>query len=265
MRVRSLTVVAACLLGCGDDADDTTLRWQPTPGTSWQWQLQGTIDTSVDAAVFDIDLHDAPQAVIDELHAAGKHVICYFDTAYEPGRPDSDELLPYIGDPIDGWPGQYWLDIREPVVRDVMIRRLQLAADKRCDGVEYRLVEYDDVDVASNDTMLGITPDEQLEFIRLLAREGHARGLAVGLKNDLEQVTALVGDMDFAVNEQCFEYDECDLLDPFVAANKAVFGTEYTEGDLATLGATVCPRANAKNFDTLIKHLDLGVERHPCR
>jgi len=31
---------------------------------------------------------------------------------------------------------------------------------------------------------------------------------------------------DWALNEQCFEFDECDLLDPFVAAGKAVFGVE---------------------------------------
>lgn len=257
------------LAGCDDEAvigPDITENpnggdhWKPAPGTSWQWQLQGAIDTTVDADVFDLDLFETPQAVIDELHDKGKRVICYFDTAYEPNRPESAQLMPYIGDPVEGWPGQYWLDVREQVVRDVMIGRLQLAQEKRCDGVE-----PDDVDVASNDTALGITPAQQLDFIQLLARESHARGLAVGLKNDLEQIPDLVGTVDFAVNEQCFEYDECDLLDPFIAAGKAVFGAEYTEGDLATLGATVCPRANAKDFDTLIKHLDLGAERFSCR
>nr|MBA3539724.1 endo alpha-1,4 polygalactosaminidase [Deltaproteobacteria bacterium] len=72
-------------------------------------------------------------------------------------------------------------------------------------------------------------------------------------------------DMDFAVNEECFEYAECDALAPFIAANKPVWNTEYTDGDLATKGATVCPGAIALDFDTLIKHLDLGAERHTCR
>jgi len=29
------------------------------------------------------------------------------------------------------------------------------------------------------------------------------------------------------VNEQCFEYDECDALSPFVAAGKAASHAEY--------------------------------------
>ncbi len=37
------------------------------PGTEWQWQLQGTIDTSIDVPYYDIDLFDSPQATIDQL------------------------------------------------------------------------------------------------------------------------------------------------------------------------------------------------------
>ena len=82
----------------------------------------------------------------------------------------------------------------------------------------------------------------------------------MGLKNDLEQVSELLGDFDWALNEQCFEYDECDLLDPFVAAGKAVLGVEYT-GDPATF----CPLANAKGFSWLKKNLDLDAWRIDCQ
>ena len=30
-------------------------------GSSWQWQLSGTIDTSYDVSVYDVDLFDAPE------------------------------------------------------------------------------------------------------------------------------------------------------------------------------------------------------------
>jgi hypothetical protein len=40
---------------------------------------------------------------------------------------------------------------------------------------------------------------------------------------------------------------------------------EYTDGPLATKGETICPRANALNFDTLIKRLDLDPPRYACR
>ncbi|CAM5461747.1 Glycoside-hydrolase family GH114 TIM-barrel domain-containing protein OS=Streptomyces albaduncus OX=68172 GN=FHS32_003323 PE=4 SV=1 [Streptomyces griseoloalbus] len=38
--------------------------------------------------------------------------------------------------------------------------------------------------------------------------------MAVGLKNDLDQIRGLVGDFDFAVNEQCAQYGECDRTHP---------------------------------------------------
>jgi hypothetical protein len=49
-----------------------------------------------------------------------------------------------------------------------------------------------------------------------LANTAHANGLAIGLKNDLNQVAALQPLFDFAVNEQCVQYSECDMLDPFL-------------------------------------------------
>ncbi len=230
------------------------------PGTSWQWQLTGTIDTTVDAGVFDLDLFETPQATIDALHASGRKVICYFDTAYEPNRPDSTQLAPYRGNPLQGWPGQYWLDFRQPAVRAVMAARLDLAVSKRCDAVE-----PDDVDAIDNMPGFPLTNADQLDFCRFLSREAHSRALGVALKNDLAQVADLVADFDFAVNEECFQYNECDQLLPFIQAGKAVLQVEYTAGDLETKAGQICPGANALNFDTLIKHLDLGVPRRPCR
>lgn len=238
----------------------TSGYWYPTPGTSWQWQLSGTLDTSFDVQAYDIDLFTTTEAQIAALHTAKRKVICYFDTAYEPGRPDSAKLDPYKGNPMDGWPGQYWLDVRQPAVLDVMKARLALAQTKNCDAVE-----ADDVDARSNDPGFPITAAEQQAFIRALAKEAHARGMGFALKNDLEEIGALLADVDFAVNEECFAYSECDALKPFIAAGKAVLQVEYTSGDLAAKGATVCPKANALDFDTLIKRLDLDAPRYACR
>jgi hypothetical protein len=234
--------------------------WKPTPGTSWQWQLTGNLDTTFDVTVYDIDLFETTPAQIDALHAAGRKVVCYFDTAYEPGRPDSAALAPYEGNPVDGWPGQFWLDIRQKPVVDVQLARIALAAQKHCDGIE-----ADDVDSRSNNPGFPITTADQEGFIRTLAAEAHARGLAYGLKNDLDEIADLVSISDFAINEECFQYTECDLLAPFVSAQKAVFQVEYTDGNLATKGATFCDSANAQNFDSLVKHLDLDAPRFSCR
>ena len=182
------------------------------------------------------------------------------DTAYEPDRPDSDELEPYRGNPIDGWPGQYWLDVREPAVLEVMKKRIAMAQSKGCDAIE-----ADDVDARSNDPGFPIRTNEQQAFIRALANETHAKGMAFGLKNDLEEIDALIDVSDFAINEECFEWDECDALKPFIDAGKAVFHVEYSENDLEGKADEICPMANRLNFDTLIKRLDLDAARRACR
>ncbi len=233
--------------------------WRPTPGTSWQWQLTGTLDTSLDVQAYDIDLFETSPQAIAALHAQGRKVICYFSAgSYEPGRPDSSQFpAATLGNGLDGWPGERWLDTRAQAVRDLMTARLALAAQKGCDAVE-----PDNVDGYANRNGHGLTAADQLDYNRFLADSAHARGLSVGLKNDLDQVQALVSSFDWALDEQCFQYDECDLLRPFIAANKAVFEVEYGSASLAT---SVCPRANALGFDTLIKDLDLGPRRIACR
>ena len=40
----------------------------------------------------------------------------------------------------------------------------------------------------------------------------------MGLKNDLDQVPQLLPYFDWALNEECMAYDECDLLAPFIDA-----------------------------------------------
>jgi hypothetical protein len=250
---------AGAAAGSGGTAEPGSW-WRPKPGTSWQWQLTGKLDTSFDVDAYDIDLFNTSKATIDALHAQGRKVICYFDTAYEPDRPDSKKLEPYRGNPVDGWPGQYWLDVREAEVLAVMKSRLEMAQSKRCDGVE-----ADDVDGRSNDPGFPITAADQQTFIKAIADQAHELGIAFGLKNDLEEIGALLSVSDFAINEECFEYDECAELKAFVDAGKAVFQVEYTEGDLAKKAGQICPDANELNFDTLIKHLDLDAPRKACR
>jgi hypothetical protein len=82
----------------------------------------------------------------------------------------------------------------------------------------------------------------------------------VGLKNDLDQIGDLVGDFDWALNEQCYEYSECDLLQPFINAGKAAFGVEYS-GDEDEF----CPYFNVAGYSWLKKNIDLGAWRIDCQ
>jgi hypothetical protein len=207
--------------------------------------------------MFDIDLFDAPQSVINQLHSMGRIVICYFSAgSWEDWRPDAGSFPAAVKGSSNGWPGEKWLDIRRiDLLSPIMGARLDLAAQKGCDGVE-----PDNVDGYTNSTGFPLTYNDQLLYNRWLAEAAHDRGLSVGLKNDIDQVGDLVDNFDWALNEQCFQYNECDSLLPFVQAGKAVFGVEY-QGSTSTF----CPRANAMNFDWLKKNLNLDAYRAACR
>ncbi len=233
------------------------------PYTSWQWQLTGTIDTSLDVTMYDIDLFDAPQATIDTLHEEGRTVVCYFSAgSWEAWRPDAAEFpSEALGNALAGWPGEYWLDIRMDEVRDLMRQRLDLAVEKRCDGVE-----PDNVDGYANNNGLGLTAADQLDYNQFLAREAHARGLSVGLKNDVGQIDALASCFDWALNESCLVYDECTRYAPFVDAGKAVFHVEYVdrESQGEATAAAVCGDPALEGFSTLIKTWDLDAWAIAC-
>ncbi len=261
MRALLSTALSGLLaLACGRvGGGPERVAWQPSPGTTWQIQLSGTLDASVDAAIYDVDLFDQPASAVAALHGQGRKVICYFSAgSYEDWRPDKDRFpAAAIGNPLQGWSGEWWLDVRSPAVRDIMAARMDLAVQKGCDGVD-----PDNVDGYANDSGFPLTAADQLDYNRFLATAAHARGLAIGLKNDLDQVVDLVASFEWALDEECFQYGECGLLSPFAAAGKPVFQIEY--GDQA-LAATVCPQANALGFDTLVKHISLDAWRISCR
>ncbi len=239
------------------DKEPIRAIWQPSPGTTWQWQLSGPLDLSVEAEVFDIDLFETPKSVIDELHSQGRKVICYFSAgSWEGWREDADQFPEEVlGLPLEGWPDEKWLDIRQiDLLAPIITARLDLAVQKGCDAIE-----PDNVDGYLNDTGFPLTYEDQLRFNKWLAQEAHQRGLSIGLKNDLEQIEDLVDYFDWALNEQCFAYQECTKLLPFIERGKAVFGVEY-QGDPADF----CPQANAYGFSWMKKHLELDAWRIPC-
>jgi hypothetical protein len=223
--------------------------WAPAPTTTWQWQLSGTLDTSVPAQLYDVDLFETPARTVAALHAKGARVICYFSA----GSTTADG--PLAGERLEGWPDERWLDIRRlDALRPSIERRLDLCARKGFDGVE-----PDNVDGYANRSGFPLRARHQLRFNRFLAREAHERGLSIGLKNDLDQVRTLEPHFDWALNEQCFEYRECDRLKPFTHAGKAVFVAEY-----ALAPEAFCPAARAAGFMAMRKPLELGAQRTPC-
>ncbi|XOU94965.1 MAG: endo alpha-1,4 polygalactosaminidase [Candidatus Kerfeldbacteria bacterium] len=232
--------------------------WVPTQEDTWQWQLSGTINTEYDVDIFDIDLVNSPQSIIDILHSKGIKVICYFSAgSWEDFRTDADEFPENVlGKTLDGWENEKWLDVSSYTEFSSIIEaRLDLAVEKGCDAVE-----PDNVDGYQNISGFKLTSNDQLIYNKWLAEQAHDRGLSIGLKNDLDQINDLVGQFDFAVNEQCFEYDECELLLPFINQGKAVLGVEY---EIET--TDFCDQANNMKFSWLKMDYDLEGGRTSCK
>ena len=200
--------------------------WMPSPSTSWQWQLNGLpIDRTIQAEMYDIDLFDNDTATVSALHAEGRKVVCYVNAGgWEDWRPDAasfpDEL---IGENLDDWAGERWLDIRRiDLLAPIMEARIDSCQAKGFDGIE-----LDNIDGFLNDTGFPLSYEDQLEYNIWLADAAHARGLSIGLKNDMEQIPDLLAHFDWALNEECFQYEECETLLPFIEVGKAVFNVEY--------------------------------------
>jgi hypothetical protein len=232
--------------------------WTPPQALTWYWQLQGKVKNYEPVAAFDIDGFDNSAAEVAALHAEGKHVICYLSVGTaENWRADYSSFPESVlGNPDEGWPGERWIDIRQiGVVGPIMEKRFQMCHEKGFDAVE-----PDNINGWENKSGFPLTRADQLRFNRWIARQVHKRGMAVALKNDSRQVRQLVGSFDFAVVEECFQYEECDLFEPFVEAGKAVFEAEY---ELPT--AKFCAQAEALGFAAIRKDVELFPQPwEPC-
>lgn len=229
--------------------------WTPAPGTSWQWQLSGPIDTSLDVTAYDVDLFDTSDAVLRQLADDGRIIICYFSAgAWEDWRPDASSFDPSVLGETNGWPGERWLDIRRlDLVGPLIEARLDLAVGRGCDAVE-----PDNVDAYANQSGFNLTATDQIVFNSFLAQAAHDRGLSIGLKNAAELVGVLEPLYDWALVEECVRFSECASYTPFVDAGKAVFHVEYG-GDLS-----YCAGIGSLGFSTLEKDLEVGPTHRPC-
>jgi hypothetical protein len=271
MRATCVSLLAAALLlataspaaaeppSCPPVERQANGTWKPVATTApWQWQLQGKVDAGVPACVLDVDGFETPGATVAALHRGGRVAICYLDVgSWESYRPDAG-LFPrsVIGRRYEGFPDERWLDIAHfRRFAPILERRFRLCARKGFDAVE-----PDNVAGFENRTGFDLTAAEQLRFNRWVAARVRALGMAVALKNDPRQVRALLGRFDFAIVEQCFQYEECESYKPFVSDGKAVFEAEYELEPSA-----YCDAAKTLGFSAIRKSYDLFAQPwEPC-
>lgn len=237
----------------------TPRPWSPPLVTSWQWQLSAppTASQLLSVHMYDVDGFGAPASLVTAMHAQNTQAVCYIDAGTsENWRPDTGSFPASVLGANNGWPGEQWLDIRQlSILGPIMTARFQMCKDKGFDAVE-----PDNIDGYSNNTGFPLTAQEQLTYNQWIAQTVHSLGLSVALKNDVDQVGDLLSYFDFVIDEQCFEFSECDQLLPFINANKAVFEVEYNLDP-----SQFCPQAKAMNFNSLKKDLALDATRTACR
>lgn len=256
-----------------------------TTETTWNWQLNaapGAVNLSAvnleyDADVYVVDMF--AQLVSDSitpLKDMGRKVVCYFSAGtYEPWRPDKDLFSNVtLGNPHNAYPDEQWLDVNDPFVAKLMINRLNMAVALGCDGVE-----LDNVDgwIPSANSGFSYTLEDQLLFNKKMANEAHKRGLAVALKNNVEMIVELADWFDLVINEECFQYNECEGYVPMIERGKPVFNAEYKlfgpneevllpVADYPDERAALCAKSREFGFQTLFLPIELdGTFRMSCR
>jgi hypothetical protein len=146
--------------------------------------------------------------------AAGLYNICYVN-AFQ-AQPDeraswpADLLLRDADGEVvvdEDW-GEALLDIRTAAKRARVAARVNRWIDG-CAAKGFDAVEPDNYDSYTRSDDL-LTANDATAFITLLSRHAHARRLAIAQKNTVE----LAGSrkrtgLDFAIAEECAEYDEC--------------------------------------------------------
>jgi hypothetical protein len=220
--------------------------------------------------VYDIDGENSTAAEVKAIHAAGAIAVCYVDVgSLEKGRSDYSQFpASVVGPGVAGWPGENWLLVsaaNQAIILPLMKARF---ADW-CQAKGFDAIEPDNLDGWSN--IANISQADNLAYDLAIAQAAHALPLSIGLKNlatDLSktQLPMFVGAFDWALNEQCYEYSECDAYTQagsFLPAGKAVFDVEYnTSPD--------CTQANASHINAQLTDLDLvgatagGYKYTPC-
>jgi hypothetical protein len=237
--------------------------WHPGLRVSWNWVL-AKVPTAPYRSVqmYDIDGFDATTSNVASLHAAGMRVICYLSVgSYENWRPDASSFpASILGNNLDGWPGERWLDVRGIQQPSSALAKIMNARLDMCKSKGFDAVELDNMDGYTNNTGFPLTAAQQASYDAYLANGARQRGLSAVMKNDLDQVSTLLPYFDMALNEQCNQYNECDPLKQFVQAGKPVVNAEYSSS------TSFCTADNAANFNGLNLSINLDDSRfQTCR
>ncbi len=205
----------------------------PPAGVDWDYQIGGAFEPAASVGVVSRDREAAP--------SPGDYNICYvnaFQTQPNEARFWRSQsrrwalvLKDADGRPVvDGRWGEFVLDTRTTGTRSRLVRIVGRWIDG-CAADGFDAAEFDNLDSWYRGKGL-IEKRHNKAFARLLTARAHRAGLAAGQKNWSEIAGRGPGlGFDFAVAEQCGQYDECQ---PYAEAYAdRVFVVEYGDAGYA--------------------------------
>lgn len=255
--------------------------WTPTAAgpIHFHWMIGGfkTADILTGQAgqvVYDIDGEGATAADVAAIHAAGAIAVCYVDVgSLEQGRSDYAQFpASVIGPPVVGWPGENWLLVTA-ANQSTILPLMKARFVNWCQAKGFDAIEPDNLDAWTN--ISNVTEADNLAYDLAIAGLAHGLPLSIGLKNALvdisqsqsaSQVPSFVSAFDWALNEQCYEYQECSAYTAagsFIPSGKAVFDVEYNVDPDCTQANQVHMNAQRTDLD-LVGATSSGYQYAPC-
>jgi hypothetical protein len=245
-RLATLLVVIACWLGAESVA---TAAWRPSLSERrFDMQLNVPLDLARSADILALDLFTTPPERAAVLHMRGMATVCHVAVGgWQSWRPDAASVpAAALGRSASGWPGERWVDMRNPALRPYLERRLELCRAHGSDGVLLA-----DLDGYTKSPGFPIEREAQLAFNLWLANAAHRRGLAAGLLNDLGQASELAGAFDFLVASDCSTAEGCAAALAFLRAGKPAYLIAFT--NVARRMDLLCRQATALEAPLIFK------------
>ncbi|KAF2775513.1 endo alpha-1,4 polygalactosaminidase [Streptomyces sp. OM5714] len=221
-------LVTAAALVPGSTPAEAAAYSPPPAHAGFDYQIGGAYTPPAGVEVVSRDHSASP--------APGLYNICYVNAFQaQPGAEgdwDDDLLLRDANGEVvydTDW-GEAFLDIRTADKRERIAEKVGTWIDG-CADKGFQAVEPDNYDSYTRAGDLLDAADAQ-GLIRLLAERAHSDGLAIGQKNTVELApNREENGLDFAVAEECGEWDECG--DYTAAFGDRVIVIEYTAKGLS--------------------------------
>jgi hypothetical protein len=224
--------------------------------TSFQEQLTGPVDTSVNASVYVIQGSQGTQPVVQSLHALQRKVVCFIVVgAVQDGSSLASQLpARVIGEPVRSAPGWHYVDVRDPAVEEGVGRQLDQCQANGFDGVQGSVT-----DEYQHDTGFSISIADETNFLQWFAHGVHYRDMAATLEDTQVLAPSLADRFDMALVNHCVGSNTCGQYTSFVKVSKPVVDIEFG-GDWTNY----CGQASALGITVINKHPSLNAWQKTC-